>query len=97
MGPRAKKFAFISYPECQKGSVMFNEHQEWDENSHECRDVGFLENSFLSMSEMKKNLKLYELGEAYEHITPKPHNECALLLLNNNEKRVLCNLVKMFH
>ena len=62
LGPRATKMVFIRYPTHSKGYVIYGE----DPNGGmriESRNVNFLEDEFLSIGEIKKNLELYELQQ----------------------------------
>lgn len=45
---------------------------------------------------MKKDPTLNELDETFEHITPSPHFEYVPLPLQK-DKKVICNLVGVFH
>ena len=51
---------FIRYPEHSKGYVMFGEHLNNGVTEVDFRNVEFLEDEFPSVSEIKKDLKLYE-------------------------------------
>lgn len=50
------------------------------------RDVDFLENEFSTTDEMKRDLKLLEVGKASEHITLSPCNEYIPLSLQKEDK-----------
>ena len=63
LGPRARNHTFIRYPEGLKGYVMFSEHPDGGKTEVDYRDVGFIENDFPSIGNVKESLNLYELEE----------------------------------
>ncbi|KAL0298186.1 UNVERIFIED_CONTAM: Copia protein [Sesamum angustifolium] len=63
LGPRASKLIFIRYREHSKDYVMYGEYPNKRMTEIESRDIDFLEENFPSISEVKGNLELYELGD----------------------------------
>lgn len=51
-------------------------------------DVGFLENNFLNMCDMIKDLKLYEIDEVFERITSNLHKEYVSVTLTKRQSDV---------
>lgn len=91
---RAKKCVLIKYLECSKGLMMFTKGVTLELES---RDMDFLENEFLIISEMKKDLKFYELEEASMHIIHSHSNEYVPYLYKKKTERVIHNLVEVFN
>jgi len=52
---------FIRYPAHFKRYVMYGEHLNGGMTEVESRNVDFLEDEFLSIGEIKKDLEFYEL------------------------------------
>jgi len=50
---------FIRYPAHSKGYVMYGEHPTGRMIEIEFRNIDFLEDEFLSIGEIKKDLELY--------------------------------------
>ena len=61
LGPRATKMVFVRYAAHSKGYLMYAEHPNGGMTEIESRNVDFLEDEFLSIGEIKKELELYEL------------------------------------
>ena len=64
LDPRGKKCIFIRYPEYSKWYVFIGEHDDRTITKIKSRDVTFLENEFLSISEVHKDVHLYELNDS---------------------------------
>lgn len=61
------------------------------------RDVDILEKEFSSMDEMKRGLKLFEVGKASGHITLVFITNTFHYLYKKMTKGVICNLVEVFY
>jgi len=54
---------FIRYPTHSKGYVIYEKHPNGSITEIDSRNVDFLENVFLSIGEIRKDLELYELQQ----------------------------------
>jgi len=61
LGPRATKMVFIRCPTHSKGYVMYKKHPNGGMTKIESCNVNFVEDEFLSIGEIKKDLEFYEL------------------------------------
>ena len=61
LGHRGRKCIFIRYSERSKGYVFIGEHEDRIVTKLESRDVTFLEDDFPYMSEINRDLHLYEM------------------------------------
>lgn len=63
LGSRGKKCIFIRYPKHSKEYVFIGERDNGTVTEIELWDVTFLENECLSISEVNKDIHLYELDD----------------------------------
>ena len=63
MGAKGKKCIFIRYPEHSKGYVLIGERDDGTITELESPDVIFLENEFPSITDVDKDIRLYEMND----------------------------------
>ena len=63
LGTRATKMMFRRYPAHFKGYMMYREHSEGGMTEIDSRNVDFLDDEFLTIGKIKKDIKLYELQQ----------------------------------
>ena len=63
MGARGKNIFFIRYHEHSKGYILIGERYDGTITELEPRDVIFLENEFSSITDVDKDIRLYEMND----------------------------------
>lgn len=69
LGIRANKYIFTRYLESSKGFAMNGEHFNGGVTEIESCDIIFIENDFLNLSEVTKDLEVYELQKLEGNIS----------------------------